>query len=132
MSALDGLPPVPVGDLLRVLDDVSDERKRQDVKWGEQNHPDVLDSWLDDPAPDNVNVTAVMHGVPNADRARTECAAAFTAGRGTWTHVALEELAEAVEAASLRDTAALRTELVQTAAVLVAWIQAIDRRAVSA
>ena len=45
-----------------------------------------------------------------------------------YADIALEEFAEAIEAVANEDTAALRTELVQTAAVLVAWIEAIDRR----
>lgn len=125
-------PPISDGGLLQVLGEVAAERGQQDVTWGEQNHPDVIGSWLDDPAPANVHVTAVMHHMPTADVARTLCAKAFDSLSGTWAHIAVEELAEAVEAAALRDIPALRTELIQTAAVLLAWIQAIDRRAVSA
>jgi hypothetical protein len=126
------LPPISAGDLLQVLDQVAAERARQDRMWGEQNHPDVTGSWLDDPAPRNAHVTAVMHYLPTADTARTACAEAFDSHSGTWAHIAVEELAEAVEAAALRDTPGLRTELIQTAAVLVAWVQAIDRRKVRA
>ena len=55
------------------------------------------------------------------------------AGNCTWAHIAVEEMAEAVEAATDAAQgrgvlAALRKELVQLAAVIVAWIEAIDRR----
>jgi hypothetical protein len=66
---------------MRVLDEVQDERRRQDAKWGEQNHPD-----------------------------------------GT---IALEEVFEALVET---DPAKLRDELLQVAAVAVAWVEAIDRR----
>jgi hypothetical protein len=121
-----------MSDLLRVLDEVAVERERQDARWGEQNYPDVVGTWLSHPSKVlSVLATAEAHLLPSASAARTICNLAFGEDVGAWAHIAVEELAEAVEAAALGDTAALRTELVQTAAVLVAWIQAIDRRAVS-
>lgn len=99
----------------RVLTDVLHERARQDAKWGEQNHPDGTGP-----------LEAIDHIGVTAEHARKLCDQEHRAGRGTWAHIAVEELAEALEAA---DPADLRTELVQTAAVLVAWIEAIDRRA---
>lgn len=57
--------------------------------------------------------------------ARRDCASAFRVGKGTWRHILQEEVAEAF--AEL-DPAPLREELIQVAAVAVAWIEAIDRR----
>lgn len=70
---------------------ITEERQRQDDKWGEQNH-DV----------------------------------------GTWLAILGEEFGEVCEeiaeaSARLLDVAHLRDELVQTAAVAAAWIEAIDR-----
>jgi len=119
-------------NLLRVLGSIAAERELQDRRWGEQNHPDVVGTWLSNPSKVlGALATAEAHLLPSASAARTICNLAYLDGTGAWAHIAVEELAEAVEAAALGDTAELRTELVQTAAVLVAWIQAVDRRAVS-
>jgi hypothetical protein len=96
-----------------VLEAVVSERLRQDAKWGEQNHPDGTASeyWRE-------------FGV-SADAARAAYENSFRAGKGTWLDVLLEEIAEAFEET---DPEKLRAELVQVAAVTVAWIEAIDRR----
>lgn len=99
--------------VVRVVCDVLNERQRQDAKWGEQNHPDGTgdDGWA---------------GVGEiANCARNACDHAFATGGGTWRHIAMEEVAEAFAES---DPAKLRVELVQAAAVLVAWVEAIDRR----
>lgn len=93
-----------------VLEEVAAERIRQNAKWGEQNHPDG---------------TGQPHAAHKPYRARKDCESAFEEGRGTWRHILIEEVAEA-EAES--DVWRLREELIQVAAVAVAWIEAIDRR----
>lgn len=98
----------------RVLEELAQERWRQDKKWGEQNHPDGTG-----PQGFHVHVAGV------ADRYRTECQAAAQAGVVTYRHIFLEEVWEAM---AEQDPAKLRTELVQAAAVAVAWVEAIDRR----
>ena len=95
-----------------IFAEIEAERARQDAKWGEQNHPSTM--------------TAV--GVASAirDGARRECNSAARSGRLTWQHIADEEFWEAIAEPA---PAAQRTELVQLAAVVVAWIECIDRRA---
>ena len=90
--------------------EVLEERRRQDAKWGEQSHPDG---------------TGLNYAEGNARERRRLCEEAFAAGRGTWRHILLEEVYEAL---AETDPAALRTELIQVAAVAVAWAEAIDRR----
>lgn len=97
--------------VLSVIGEVVAERLRQDAKWGEQNHPDG---------------TGRDHATHKEIRAKRDCERAFAAGRGTWRHIFIEEAAE-VEGA--KDEALLRAELIQVAAVAVAWVEAIDRRA---
>ena len=58
-------------------------------------------------------------------RARKFCDVEHGAGRGTWQQILEEEVLEAYACAS---DVELRAELVQVAAVAVAWIEAIDRR----
>jgi hypothetical protein len=97
----------------RVLVEVGRERVAQDAKWGEQNHRDGTGHDCD-------KVTA--------DRQRRACERAFREGWGSWSHILREEVAEAMAES---DPAKLRAELIQVAAVAVAWVEAIDRRAVT-
>lgn len=96
----------------RVLSEVLAERIRQDIRWGEQNHNDGTGV-----APEQTKL---------ADNAKAMCQQAFAEGRGDWAHILFEEVREALAES---DPAKLRTELIQTAAVAVAWVEAIDRRA---
>jgi hypothetical protein len=93
-----------------VLGEVSAERERQDAKFGEQNHPDGTGG-------------PVMR--QRADEARAQCQYLAANGGADWRAILLEEVHEALaESAPAR----LRAELVQVAAVAVAWVGAIDRR----
>jgi len=49
----------------------------------------------------------------------------------TWSHILSEEHSEAVEAAVRGNTSALREELIQVAAVAMAWVEDLDRRETS-
>ena len=101
-----------------VLAEVEEERGRQDAKWGQQDHADGTGpavAWL---APANA---AWLR-----DWARDRCDAEHHAGCGTFASILFEEVAEAL---AEDDPAALRTELIQVAAVAVSWAEAIDRRA---
>ncbi|WP_199539252.1 hypothetical protein [Desertihabitans brevis] len=113
-----------VADVQRVLNEVGGERGRQEVKWGEQNHPNGTGgtrSLLRDAYEPNLDL-----------RTGAELAAIFTArtdrlaaaGRLTYEAILTEEWAEAI---ACDDPAELRAELVQVAAVAVAWVQKIDR-----
>jgi hypothetical protein len=95
----------------RVLSEIAAERAAQDVKWGEQNHPDGTGGLI---AQEEAAI----------ERAWTNDQAA--AGVLTWADILQEEVSEAF---AEDDPAKLRAELVQVAAVAVAWVAAIDRRA---
>jgi hypothetical protein len=94
--------------------DVDTERQRQLAKWGDQEHPN------------GTGITEAQQEL--ADHARTACQQAFAEGRGSWAHVLMEEVREAL---AEKDPAALRAELVQCAAVIQAWIHDLDRPAAS-
>ncbi|MBK3572626.1 hypothetical protein JHN63_02060 [Streptomyces sp. MBT65] len=96
--------------LTGVLDEIAAERGRQDKQWGPQNHPDGTGSASQQTA---------------AGAARARCQLAAERGEVTWRLISDEEHAEAMAEA---DPVTLRAELVQGAAVYVAWIEAIDRR----
>lgn len=106
------------------LAEVSEERGRQERKWGQQDHPDGTGPWL------------LLWGMPttlaghararNIERwARDRCQRAPDEGGDTYERILTEKWAEAIAA---DDPEKLRTELLQVAAVAVAWIEAIDRR----
>lgn len=93
-----------------VLEEVFEERRRQHKKWGEQNHRDG---------------TLKACSVDAANYAKAHCQEAFEGGWGDWEMILREEFFEAMAEA---DPVKLRAELIQVAAVAVAWAQAIDRR----
>lgn len=104
-----------------VLKEVQAERERQDAKWGEQNHADgtgsqhfFLGKGLGAPA---------TFGYLR-DRATWITDSNAKVGRITYADIFLEEVFEAM---AEDDQGKLREELVQTAAVAVAWIEKIDR-----
>lgn len=112
--------PIYAGATLQVINDVLDEREKQDAKWGEQNHPNgtgprtlpmpyASGSWSAQMAAERLTVL-------------TNCAAQV--GLITWLHILREEVFEAFAES---DPAKLRTELIQVAAVAVQWAEAIDR-----
>jgi len=93
---------------INVLDEIAQERENQDRKWGEQNHPNGTGEDYDD----------------KAAQAKTECDRATWNEHLTWDLILLEEVYEALAES---DPALLRAELVQVAAVAIAWIEKIDR-----
>ena len=102
-------------DLDTVLADIRAERARQDAKWGEQNHPDGTGPGA---------MRDRTDAGTTADAAKGNCERMFAEGRGTYLDIFYEEVCEAAEE---DDPAKLRAELVQVAAVAVAWIEKIDR-----
>lgn len=95
----------------RIFQEIARERAAQDALYGNGDElPDGTgDDWL----------------VALADITRSECDRAFAKGRGSFQHVFLEEVYEALAES---DPVKLRAELIQAVSVGVKWIQAIDRR----
>ncbi|MDF3308737.1 hypothetical protein P3H15_27340 [Rhodococcus sp. T2V] len=90
--------------------DIRDERIRQDDKWGEQNHADGTGPGYQ----------------KHAHAARRRCKAAAEFGLVSFKDI-LEE--KVYEAFAESDPAKLRAELIQVAAVAVAWVEKLDREA---
>lgn len=114
------LPPFPLTSVGVVLNEVLGERRRQHAKWGEQNHADGTgpSNWW----------PGIFRNTMSASAAIAKQQVDFDAkhGRVTYSEIFLEEVFEAL---TEDDPVRLREELVQVAAVAVAWIEAIDRRA---
>ena len=104
------LPATP--GLARHMVEVDAERQRQLAKWGEQHHPDG---------------TGSPYYAAMAREARDICqyAAEHRENGPNWGLILLEEVYEALAES---DPAALRTELIQCAAVIQAWLHDLDTR----
>lgn len=94
----------------RVLTEVLAERIQQDDQWGEQNHPDG---------------TGIEGDAHRADQSKEINDYLVKLGTLTFRDILYEEV---MEAFAERDVQRLREELIQVAAVAVAWVEAIDRR----
>lgn len=110
-----------------ILNEIDDERKRQDAKFGEQNIP----SHAGMIGPGDI----VQYRIPSTEDCREICNRRKQVGIVSWLDVALEELAEVNEASfnavnpyTAATEAQVREELIHLAAVCVAWIECIDRR----
>lgn len=107
-----------------VLQGVAAERLRQEAKWGEQNHPNGTGAeglLLDD-------VSDPRHGIRRFKALRNDAIVQTdlraTDGTLTYADIFVEEVFEAL---AEEDPARLRAELIQCAAVAVAWVEKIDR-----
>lgn len=101
----------------RILVDILKERDAQDIKWGEQNHPDTSHGH-------RVHYNSHLQIAEdwkfrNKHRAQQ--------GTVAWDGILLEEAYEACGETDLERKVA---ELIQVAAVAVAWVEAIQRRQV--
>lgn len=110
--------------MLGVFGDVARERVAQDAKWGEQNHPDGTGPDSLPFAYTGMNLD-LRNGAQVAHIFRAQVEAQALRRQLTWLDILLEELGEA---SAEDDPSALRAELVQVAAVAVAWVEALDRR----
>ena len=113
-----------------LLGAIADERRRQDEKWGEQNHPDGTRfdyrplALLADHMPIGVTLEDAT-ALQLAEAAKQATDHLARTAEVTWWDILLEEVCEA---SAEDDPARLRTELVQVAAVGTQWAEAIDRR----
>lgn len=110
---------------MNIYEEIQKERTRQDEKWGEQNHPMLDQVLLNRASSCTAQRMCEEYEIPSEPRAKYLCNLNFNIGTGTWFHILIEEFSEAVSC--LHDTEAMRKELVQTAAVVVAMIESLDR-----
>ncbi|SHW42828.1 Uncharacterised protein [Mycobacteroides abscessus subsp. abscessus] len=117
-----------------VLQLVAAERQRQQDKWGEQNHQNINPDMLGY----GPMTAARFYCVPTAAEAKMRTDSRARCGHVTWADILIEEVAEAIEAATLLEDAidvagyeqtarrVLIDELVQVAAVAVQWAEKLD------
>lgn len=119
--------------LHKIADEVHAEIHRAWVKFGPQyDTPDVDQVLMFREGGCTDLRMAQEYEIPTSSRAKFMTDTAFGRGRGTWAHILVEEVAEAIEAATTGASADLRTELLQVAAVAMRWIDTIDQRAMHA
>lgn len=104
-----------------ILEEIKIERAKQDFKWGQQNHP-ILDPVL-------IHRDAARmceeYEIPSEDRARQMCETHAKRGDVTYMHILIEEISESASCGA--NIEELRKELIQSAAVIVAMIESLDR-----
>jgi len=104
-----------------VLKEVAAERERQEAKWGQQNHHDgtgPLTLFLGARVPEEHTYADIRK------RATDLIDWNSSAGRLSYADIFVEEVFEALAES---DQNRLREELIQCAAVAVAWVEKIDR-----
>lgn len=103
---------VPTRFTVRALSDVAAERMAQNAKWGPQHHLDGTS-------------TIRYHILRDEAIAQCDWESSWFLDGSTWRSILKEETFEAF---AEEDQVKLRAELVQAAAVAVAWIEDIDSR----
>lgn len=95
-----------------ILIEILNERRAQDAKWGEQNHPDFDPRLLGRPGGASIERLAEEYEIPTPWRGRQNCEMAAKFGSLSWLHILVEEVSETL----VTDEAGeLRKELVQVA-----------------
>jgi hypothetical protein len=105
----------------KIFNEIRTEREKQEAKWGEQNHP-ILDPILIDRGAPRM---CWEYGIPSESLARRMVEIHAERGDLTYMHILIEEISEAASCGS--NTEELRKELIQSASVLVAMIESLDR-----
>lgn len=108
-------------DMKTILEEIAAERVKQDAKWGQQNHP-ILDPMLLDRPGERM---CEEYEIPSEQRAKNMTDIQAKRGDVTYMQILIEEISEAASCG--KDVTALRKELIQGAAVMVAMIESLDR-----
>lgn len=94
-----------------IFDEIVFERINQNAVWGEQNHKSF---------PDRSIIPLVKE-----EDVKSECEFSRENGDLNWGIILLEEVTEALNCKG--SDRQLREELIQAAAVIVAWLECLDR-----
>ncbi len=111
----------------KIIEEIKKEMIAQRVKHPKCDHPSI-DNKFNMPDATEEDLCA-FYGIINESRAKILCDKATQADKLTWSHIAVEELAEVICAES---DLSRRDELIQLAGVVISWIQSIDSNKESA
>lgn len=106
-----------------LFDAVAKESQRALEKFGDQLNISSIDPAFNKQANVPRYERREFYAISNEAHAKMLTDSAMAAGRLTWGHVAVEELAEVI---GCKDEATRRVELIQLMAVCQRWIQKID------
>lgn len=107
-----------------IFKEFMDERVRQDEKFGEQNIPCLDQTLLNRENSCTAERMCEEYEIPTESRAKQLCETAMQLDSITYAHIASEEFSEVVSAL---DPVTRRKELIQLGAVVLGWIEKIDR-----
>jgi hypothetical protein len=110
----------------KILSEILEECNNQYKKWGEQNHPILDQVLLNREGGCNPQRMCEEYEIPTENRAKFMCEESFRKGQGTFMHILIEEISEAVSC--LDNTETMRKELIQCGAVIVSMIDSLDRK----
>jgi hypothetical protein len=113
-----------IAKMENIIEEIKQERFKQDAKWGEQNHPCLDQTLLNRKEGCTPQRMTEEYGIPSELKAKQSCDSKAEKGECTWADIALEEFSESI---STFDIHKRREELIQLAAVVVAWVEKIDR-----
>lgn len=116
MTDMEMAASTPVRDAVWAA--VLTERARQEALWGEQNHPSQGGGLRPADWHEQYALNAAKWKSINAERVHY--------GQLGWDGILLEEIYEALAEA---DPEKLRIELVQSMAVILNWLECVERRA---
>lgn len=102
----------------KIIHEIMNEIVRQRQLHPKDDHPSVVVGI-------HPSFQCAQYGMPSEADAKVRCDGATEQNRLTWAHIAVEELAEVIEAPTRED---MREELIQLIAVLVSWVKCIDGR----
>ena len=120
-------PPTKLGIVLKKI-----EQERWLQNWMFPNQNNNTDVTADTAEGSNEHFdlyVAAQLGIPTAQAAKDRVEAEKASVDGvSWAAILVEEVAEAVEAASVKSIVELEKELVQVAAVAISWLEALQER----
>ena len=113
-----------IKNLPRIFGEVNKERVKQLTKWGVQNWPGIDQTLLHRKGSCTPQQMCEDYEIPTEERAQMVTDLKQDRGDLTYAQITIEELCEAV---SEFDPQKQRYELIQTVAVLMGWIDCLDR-----
>lgn len=109
----------------KIFEQIRQERIKQSEKWGQQNHPSSYNYGETFDYPTLIaKYNKEVLGIIDEKSIKMLVDGEHRTGTSNWTSIALEEFVEVANAANDYER---RNELVQLAAVVVQWIECLDR-----
>lgn len=112
-------------DKSQIIESILAERERQEQKWGTQHHPSFDQTLLNRIGGCGPERMSEEYEIPSEARAKFLCEESFRKNQGTWAHILVEEVSEVIGTCN-QDKEVTKKELIQTAAVIFAWLEDLD------